>query len=255
MTSVRMLDHPLAAGCPPRWASAWGEDNVGPWVDLTVKRVSQRLRWIPPGKFMMGVAANEDHFFWETVGQREITITKGFWLFDTPCTQALWVAVMGDNPSYFRGDRRPVDSISWEECQHFVEKLNGLVSGLHAGLPSEAQWEYACRARTTTVLYHDDIDLIAWYDKNSDGETHEVAGKLANDWGLYDMLGNVWEWCHDKFNPSEQSSSANRVFRGGSFLYDAQDVRAAYRDGLHPGNRYRALGFRCCSLGSELIEG
>src|SRR5262249_12534536 len=148
-------------------------------------------------------------------------------------TQALWEAVMGENPSYFRSSTRPVEQVSWNDCQEFVKKLNGSLDGLALALPSEAQWEYSCRAGTSTPTYAGDLNIlgennapvldgIAWYGGNCGvdfdldngvdissweekqydrvkGGTHAVGGKAPNGWGLYDMLGNVWEWCQDVF--------------------------------------------------------
>src|SRR5262249_47686517 len=131
----------------------------------------------------------------------EAVIEPGFWVFDTPCTQGLWEAGMGGgtNPSSFKGVDHPVEQVSWEGCQGFVGRLKAYLEGLHMGLPSEAQWEYACRARTETARYRENLDEIAWYAGNSGGETHVVKGKAPNEWGLYDMLGNVWEWCADEW--------------------------------------------------------
>ena len=138
--------------------------------------------------------------------------------------------------------------MSWEDCQEFCKKLNRRVPGVGVGLPGEAAWEYACRAGTIGVRYAEDLESIAWTDKNSGGRTHAVAGKSPNEWGIYDMLGNIWEWCEDKW---EQDTSAKRVIRGGSWGYDAQHARAACRNAAHPGNRIHNLGFRCSSSGSE----
>ena len=155
-------------------------------------------------------------------------------MFDTPCTQALWEAVMGANPSTFKAPDRPVETVSWDDCQEFVQRLNGRVVGLELGLPSEAQWEYACRAGTETARYRDSLDEIAWYDENSGGETHAVGGKLPNGWGLYDMLGNVWEWCADAWREDYSQprvvetggrASVLRVIRGGSWVSDRAGTR------------------------------
>ena len=160
-----------------------------------------------------------------------VSIDSGFWMFDTPCTQALWEAVMGENPSHFKVRTsgtadRPVESVSWEQCQEFLTALNSRLDGLQLSLPSEAQWEYACRAGTETARYSENLDAIAWYGENSGNETHSVAGKEANSWGLYDMLGNVWEWCEDVWVndytekarvSAAESASAHRVIRGGSW--------------------------------------
>jgi formylglycine-generating enzyme required for sulfatase activity len=281
----------------PDWASAIGRDAIGLWAEFTIKdAVRQRLRWIPPGRFVRGsppeVAGRHD---WEGP-QRAVRIPEGFWLFDTPCTQALWEAVMGENPSEFRSPTRPVEQVSWDDCQAFVKRLNGLLKGLELSLPSEAQWEYACRAGTTTATYAGDLEIlglnyahpldgIAWYGGNcgvgfelaegydissweetqyeaKTGGTHPVGGKAPNAWGLYDMLGNVWEWCRDENRdysdpPGEAvPASADRVIRGGAWHADARFVRAAYRSGLDPGDRSGPLGFRCGEFrAGELSEG
>jgi formylglycine-generating enzyme required for sulfatase activity len=147
--------------------------------------------------------------------------------------------------------------VSWEDCQTFFDKLNAQLPGLALHLPTEAQWEYACRAGTETARYQEELDAIAWYGDNSNGETHEVGLKHPNAWGLYDMLGNVYEWCHDGqrdykeeavVDPVEPTDAgAFRVVRGGGWDLSAQSVRAATRNWLHPGDRLGDLGFRCAS--------
>jgi formylglycine-generating enzyme required for sulfatase activity len=286
--------HPLAQGLPPAWASEWGDDRYGPWCSFRIKDVRQRLRWIPPGRFLMGSPPGEPgRWDWEHSPRTE-RIADGFWLFDTPCTQALWEAVMGENPSYFRSSTRPVEQVSWNDCQRFVQKLNALLDGLALALPSEAQWEYACRAGTRTATYAGDLtivaesnapvlDGIAWYSGNcgvdfeldegydisdwrekqydrAKGGTHPVGGKAPNGWGLYDMLGNVWEWCQDESGDEGSAeggrsrASARRVIRGGSWGGDARVVRAACRDASVPGNRVSNLGFRCGEFRSGEAE-
>ena len=233
-------------------------------------------------------------FDWE--GPRhEVTISKGFWLFDTPCTQALWQAVMGENPSNFQSPTRPVEQVSFEDVQGFLEKISPQLPGLSLTLPLEAQWEYACRAGTATASYAGDLEIkglnnapvldpIAWYGGNSGvgfelengydtsgisekqyedspSGTHPVGKKLPNQWGLYDMLGNVLEWCSDgqrsydekpvidPFGPTDPDTL--RVVRGGSWLSVARLVRSACRNGLEPGNRLDGLGFRCAGVQEE----
>ena len=266
------LQHPLADGIPPAWASAWGEDDYGPWVEIHVADARQSLRWIPPGTFVMGSPESENGRSPDEGPQQPVTISRGFWLFDTPCTQALWQAVMGQNPSHFKGAQRPVESVSWEDCQRFIESLNSSLPDLRLALPTEAEWEYACRATHQTSTYTGDLTIdkknhakglqnIAWYRANSDGKTHPVGQLQPNDFGLYDMLGNVWEWCSDhayrRYTPDHVTdpvhvvgdSSAFRVFRGGCWVNSAQFVRAAYRNGNHPGFRDYYPGFRCSSSG------
>lgn len=244
------------------WASESGRDTFGLWAAFEFAGVRQYLRWIPPGRFWMGSPEDEEGR-WNDEGPRhEVQITQGFWLFDTPCTQALWRAVMGDNPSHFQKSdwrARPVEQVSWEDSQRFIARLNAQLPELALALPTEAEWEYACRAGTTTARYADDLEAIAWHRENSDRETKPVRGRQPNGWGLYDMLGNVDEWCHDGRRDYAQpvgpdplgptTAGAGRVIRGGGWDWSAQSVRSACRGANHPGRRYDALGFRCASGG------
>jgi formylglycine-generating enzyme required for sulfatase activity len=226
--------------------------------------------------------------------QHEVRISQGFWLFDTPCTQELWKAVMGNNPSRFQSPDRPVEQVSWEDVQEFVQRIDERVPGLGLVLPTEAQWEYACRAGTQTATYMGDLeilgdnnapllDAIAWYggnsgvgfelDNGSDSSDwpekqypHERAGtrpvglKKPNAWSLYDMLGNVLEWCADGWRRYELKSvtdpvgpikpGAERVLRGGAWDFDARYVRSASRHAFDPGYRYEGIGFRCARVQS-----
>lgn len=142
--------HPLAEGSPPLWASGWGEDDHGVFVEITVGEVTQALRWCPPGRFLMGSPKDEAERFEDEGPQTEITFERGFWLFDTPVTQALYEAVTGETPSHFEGLDRPVEQVSWDDAKAFLDGINERIPGLELCLPSEAQWEYACRAGSTT---------------------------------------------------------------------------------------------------------
>jgi formylglycine-generating enzyme required for sulfatase activity len=251
--------HPLTSGYPPTWASAWGQDPYGPWGAFRLKDVEQRLRWIPSGRFLMGSPPGERGRYDEEGLQHQVQLTQGFWLFDTPCTQALWQAVMGTNPSTFKDEQRPVESVSWDDCQQFLVTFNQQFPELSLVLPTEAQWEYACRAGTQTARYEARLDAISWYSANSNNETHEVGQKRQNAWGLYDMLGNVYEWCQDGQRDYKQGAVVDpvgptgagslRVLRGGSWFNPTRVVRAAHRNWVHPGHSYGNLGFRCASSG------
>ena len=233
----------------PAWASASGRDSAGTWVGFHVHSQLQILRLIPAGGFRMG-SENGDG---EEKPVHEVIISQAFWLGDSEVTQGLWLAVMGSNPSTYTGDALlPVEQVSWEDCQGFFKRLNGLVPGLQAGFPSEAQWEYACRAGTTGD-YAGELDAMAWYDGNSGQQTHPVKSKRANAWGLYDMHGNAWEWCADwngpyaagtQRDPGGPATGSFRVRRGGGCLNTAGACLSAYRNGREPVNRRIALGLR-----------
>jgi len=251
---------------PPPWASEWEEDaEWGLAATLNLNGVKQTFRWIQPGTFPMGSPPDEvDRFDSET--QHEVTLTRGYWLADTACTQALWQAVMGDNPSQFKDDpANPVETVSWDDVQTFIDRLNALVPGLAAGLPSEAQWENACRAGTTTpfsfgknitpeqVNYSGSHPYADGKKGLSRGHTVPVRSLPPNPWGLYEMHGNVWEWCADWYgdypaepqtDPSGPPEGVLRVLRGGSWGDDGRFCRAADRDGYEPGFRGGFIGFR-----------
>ena len=245
--------HPLVDGLPEPWAAEWGEDRHGPFMSFAVGDVVQRLRWVPSGRFLMGSPEREAGRWGDEGPQHEVTLSRGFWLADTPCTQVLWDAVMRSNPSRFVAPDRPVECVSWEDCQGFLGQLNELVPGLGARLPGEAEWEYACRAGTTGPTWGGKLGDIAWYRENSKQSTQPVRQKAPNPLGLYDMLGNVWEWCDDWFerydaapvtDPRGPASGSLRVVRGGSWLNFARLVRAALRRADDPGDRSGHLGFR-----------
>ncbi|MCB1734164.1 MAG: formylglycine-generating enzyme family protein [Gammaproteobacteria bacterium] len=259
------LDHPLSGGNPPEWASGWGEDRFGPWVEIEVDGVVQRLRWIPQGRFMMGSPDDEPGRFNQEGPRHEVTLARGFWLFDTPVTQALWHMVMGEARSRFRGDQRPVEQVTWEQANAFLERINERIPGLDLVLPTEAQWERACRAGSNGPLYRVlpseavSADELAWCSANSGRETHDVKQKSPNAWGLYDMLGNVWEWTEDHWHghyrgaPEDGKAwytgpGGSRVVRGGSWLASARFVSCAVRNHNRPGGRFGDLGFRCARV-------
>jgi len=187
----------------------------------------------------------------------------GFYLGEFPVTQAVWLAVVdGNNPSHFHGENRPVESVSWNDAQRFIERLNAR-TGQSFRLPTDAEWEYAARGGAWSEGFQyagsDRLDEVGWYDENSYGETKPVGLKLSNELGLHDMSGNVWEWCHDWYdsdyyaacqaqgvvtNPEGPKEGEYRVLRGGSYFHYAEDCRCAGRDHYPPGFRLGFIGFR-----------
>jgi formylglycine-generating enzyme required for sulfatase activity len=222
--------------------------------------VTMKLVQIPAGKFLMGSRDTEKDRHKNEV-QHEVMISKPFYMGVYEVTQAQWRAVMGTNPSFFKGDNRPVEMVSWDDCQSFCRALSAKV-GRTIRLPSEAEWEYACRAGTKTQFYFGDdvsrLDQCAWYDGNSstgssDMQSHDVGGKTPNAWGLHDMHGNVWEWCQDWYgvypagvqtDPTGPPNASFRVLRGGSCVSYADICRTAYRGYRNPGYRSDHDGFR-----------
>jgi len=191
---------------------------------------------------------------------KSVEIAKPFYLARHEVTQEQWQAVMGTNPSEFKGPKNPVENVSWNDCRDFLAKLNARTSGPGFFLPSESQWEYACRAGSTTRwCCGDDASALrdyAWDSSNANGKTHPVGQKKPNAWGLYDMHGNVWEWCDDAFaagggdgpnvGPAASNAvGADRAFRGGSWYFTSYGARSAFRASGDPAALRRStLGFR-----------
>ena len=211
--------------------------------------------WCAPGTFLMGSPLAERGRF-DDEPQHEVTLTKGFWLGKYEVTQKQWKSVMGENPSKFKDPDRPVESVSWEDCNAFIRELNVALGGV-ARFPTEAEWEYACRAGTSTAVAGNGLlSDMAWYDANSGNETHPVGKNHPNAWGFYDMHGNVLEWCYDWFgkfeakatDPKGPSIGSFRVLRGGCWFFYARDCRSAYRLKRDPVLRNAIFGFRlACS--------
>ncbi len=220
------------------------------------KGVTMKLVRIPAGEFMMGSPASEQGRD-NDEAQHKVKLTKVFYMGITEVTQQQYEAVMGTNPSKFKGASNPVEQVSWDDAQVFCEKLTSL-AGYTVRLPTEAEWEYACRAGSTIRFsFGDSYSLLggyAWYSSNSGERSHAVATRKVNVWGLHDMHGNVWEWCSDWYaesyaftdnvNPQGPDSGSSRVLRGGSWFNSAQNCRCANRLRITPDYRNNGNGFR-----------
>jgi formylglycine-generating enzyme required for sulfatase activity len=215
---------------------------------MTSVKDGQKYVWIPPGTFQMGCSAGDNECNSDEKPAHKVTITKGFWLGQTPVTQASYLRVMGVNPSHFHGARRPVESVTWGQARDYCELV-----GMR--LPTEAEWEYAARAGSDSFRYGDP-DNIGWHFGNSQDTTHEVGLKQANQWNLYDMLGNVWEWVADWFDenyyqesplndPKGPSSGLRRALRVSAWRYSSSSMRSSHRVSGKPDDRDPAIGFRC----------
>jgi len=212
---------------------------------------------IPAGKFTMGCSAGDSQCSGDENPRHEVMISRSFELGKFEVTQGQWVKVMGSNPSRFTGDDRlPVENVSWNDAQAFIAKLNALNDGYRYRLPTEAEWEYAARGGTAGSQ-DGNLDAIAWYDSNSGSKTHPVGQKQANGYDLYDMLGNVWEWCSDWYGENYYGSSPAadskgpssgqyRVLRGGSWGVNSWGARVSGRVGSGPDGRSSGVGFRVC---------
>ena len=246
----------VPSSIPPPTGYSTGTNNppaASPQVNTengALKELMNGFVPIPAGEFMMG---SENGNAAEKPVHR-VRLSQPFEMGKYEVTQAQWEAVMGNNPSYFRGGNRPVEQVSWYDVQEFIEKLNALDDGYVYRLPTETEWEYACRAGSNGD-YAGKLEAMAWYDHNSGQMTHPVGAKQPNAWGLYDMHGNVFEWCQDWYDsnyyaqspsvdPQGSESGTFRVKRGGGWMFSAGFARSAARDLYSPAYRFNFLGFR-----------
>ena len=211
---------------------------------------------VEAGTFMMGAASEKEKPDDDEKPVHQVTLTKDYYIGMYEVTQALWQAVMGSNPSNFKGDNRPVETVSWNDCQNFISKLNR-ITGRKFRLPTEAEWEYAARGGKKSRGYRYSgsrkISDVAWYNDNNGVETREVGTKKSNELGIYDMAGNVSEWCQDLYgsyssssqtNPTGATSGSFRVYRGSSWFFIAKQCRSSWRSSKAPDYRGNYLGLR-----------
>jgi formylglycine-generating enzyme required for sulfatase activity len=189
--------------------------------------------WIAPGTFAMGCSAGDRECFdWEPAPHK-VTIARGFWIGRTEVTQAAYQRVIGTNPSLYKGANLPVEQVGWNDARAYCQAV-----GMR--LPTEAEWEYAARGGSPAPQYGA-IASIAWFDPNSEDKTHPVATKAPNGYGLYDTLGNVWEWVEDSYNEER------KLLRGGAFINLSRDLRVSNKLWATPDTRHRDIGIRCAA--------
>ena len=226
------------------------------FVTFTVKDVSFRMIPVQGGTFTMGATSEQDSDAKsDEKPTHEVTLSD-YHIGETEVTQELWQAVMGSNPGVFEGSNLPIESVSWDDCQEFISKLNQ-ITGKTFRLPTEAEWEYAARGGNKSKGYKyagsNDVDIVAWYNSNSDSKTNPVKTKEPNELGLYDMSGNVWEWCQDWYgdytgtsqtNPTGSEDGSRRVIRGGGWSISAGYCRVSARGHNSPVNPNDYSGLR-----------
>ena len=223
---------------------------------FTVNGVSFDMMYVKGGTFTMGATSEQGSEADSDEKPTHSVTLSSFYICKYEVTQALWKAVMGSNPSSFKGDNLPVETVSWDDCQTFIRKLNAM-TGKNFRLPTEAEWEFAARGGNNSRGYKyagsNNIETVAWYDDNSGSKTHVVGTKSPNELGIYDMSGNVLEWCQDwkgsyssasQTNPTGASSGSLRVLRGGSWNYDARSCRSSNRISNAPDYRCYYIGLR-----------
>jgi formylglycine-generating enzyme required for sulfatase activity len=234
-------------------------DNSDDTEIFTSPSTGMQFVLIPAGEFEMGSPSEEKERSDSESPTHKEAIQNSFYMGRSAVTQKQWKTIMKNNPSHFKGEDRPVEMVSWEDAQRFITKLNEIEGTDKYRLPSEAEWEYACRAGTQTRCFfgNDESKLneYAWYVENSGGKTHAAGLKKPNPWGLYDMHGNVWEWVQDRWHenysgaPSdgsawEEGNCPDRVSRGGSWYCTTEFCRSAGRFRREPESRFGNLGFR-----------
>lgn len=228
---------------------------IGSTIEVPLSTsIQTQFCYVPPGTYFMGSPTGEEGRY-STERQSVVTLSRSFWLAKTELTQAEWETVMNYNPSSHKGTKLPVEMVSWEDANQFISTLNTyklLPDGWSFALPTDAQWEYACRAGSAGPFSNGELDDVGWFNGNSGIKAHEVGTKKGNFWGLYDMHGNVGEWCGDWYyhdlddaiDPAGPSSTGYRVFRGGSYDDSASKCRSAFRGYFEPEVATRYMGLR-----------
>ena len=248
-----IVSQPAVAQQPVVQAPIANSDNI----TIPVKDgISIDMVRVEAGTFTMGATAEMKNTEDSEKPTHRVTLTNDYYIGKYEVTQALWQAVMGDDPSYFKGDNLPVEAVTWDDCQEFIGKLNR-ITGKTFRLPTEAEWEYAARGGNKSRGYQysgsNNLSDVAWYDDNSGDKTHAVGTKQPNELGIYDMSGNVWEWCQDWYetyssssqvNPTGANSGSCRVVRGVSWYNNARDCRLSLRGSNTPDFRSSNLGLR-----------
>jgi formylglycine-generating enzyme required for sulfatase activity len=234
-------------------------ENSEIFETFTSSSTGMELILIPADEFEMGSLSEEKHRSDYECPMHRVIIKNPYYIGKYPVSQKQWKKIMGKNPSHFKGEDRPVEMVSWNEVQKFVKKLNEKEGTDKYRLPSEAEWEYACRAGSKTKYYFGNewskLNEYAWYAENSGSHTHPIGQKKPNSWGLYDMHGNVWEWVQDKWHENclnspadgsawEDEGNSYRVSRGGSWFCDSDLCRSTSRFKRDPENHISNLGFR-----------
>ena len=239
------------------------DDENGAALSFTVKGITFKMIPVEGGTFTMGATARQDSDAESDESPTHSVTLSSFYMGETEVTQALWKAVMGNNPSFFSGNDLPVEQVSWNDCQKFITKLNqlcaGQLNGMQFSLPTEAEWEFAARggikSQGNKFSGSNTLSSVAWFNDNSERKTHAVNTKLANELGIYNMSGNVQEWCSDRYSsnyydnseltdPTGPASGSSRVYRGGGWDNNAKQCRISCRDYFHPGYRGDDLGIR-----------
>ncbi|MCI7781066.1 MAG: formylglycine-generating enzyme family protein [Bacteroidales bacterium] len=231
-------------------------EDVSSTSNVVLDSLIANMVYVSGGTFTMGATSEQGSDAEDDEKTTHRVTLSSFYIGKYEVTQGLWKAVMDTNPSDWKGDNLPVENVSWDDCQDFIRKLNAM-TGKNFRLPTEAEWEFAARGGNSSRGYKyagsDNIDDVAWYNGNSGDKTHSVGTKSPNELGIYDMSGNVWEWCQDWYgsyssypqtNPTGASNGLGRVLRGGSWNYNAWRCRSSHRYGCAPGFRFNIYGLR-----------